>query len=632
MKKILYILLYLISSANCFSQENQRHVSAKNAFVAAVNNGHDSALYMGKRLIKELEAENPKHPFLPRVYLSTGNFYLDRDRLPEAINYYQKTLDIAEQLNDSMYIAFANGSIGNVHVKTKKYKDALPVFRKNLNIWKKKEVKDLIPVALTNIGRVLLEIGELSSALDTLHEGLLFSEQNNITAKKSDLSYYVAKVHLKHKNNKEALKWAKKSREDVPENDKLQFYKSTLLIAEIQILFSNWNAADSLCKWTYNNLKNETKFRAEFLASCNCLVNTNKELGDENSALAYKWEYINQRDVLNKLYQLNQLDQIELEHELHKKLMFDSMALVNKQQEIEFKQQLDKDRFTLFNWLALMLCLLIVVTGFYVYKSYQKQKQTFKQLAEINKEITDSINYAKHIQDAFLPNENELKNFFKDSFLLYEPKEIVAGDFYWFDVQEGKMLLAVADCSGYGVPGAMISVVCYGALHEAVRTLGLGDTSKILNLTQQLIAKRFELEDEKMQDGMDISLCVIDSATNKIKFSGANNSMLLIRNNELIELKGDKQTIGNIDEVKPFSTQEIQGEKNDAIYLFSDGYANQLGGEKGKKLKSTSLKKELVKLSSYGMNKQLSELKSNFEHWKADYEQVDDICAVGVRL
>lgn len=614
------------------SQENQQDLIAKNAFVAAVNNGHDSALYMGKRLIKKLESDNPKHPFLPRVYLSIGNFYLDRDRLPEAISYYQKTLDIAEQLNDSMFIAFANGSLGNVHVKTKKYKDALPVFRKNLNIWKKKKVNDLIPVALTNIGRSLLEIGELNSALDTLHEGLLFSEQNNITTKKADLSYYIAKVYLKQKNKKEALKWAKQSRKDVLEQDKLQLYKSSLLLAEVQTVFLNWKAADSLCKWTYNNLKNETKYRSEFLASCNCLVKTNKGLGDKTSSLAYKWEYINQRDTLNKLYQLNQLDQIELEHTLHKKLMLDSIALANKQQEIELQQQLDKDRFKLFNWLAVILCLIIVATGFYIYKSYQKQKLTFKQLAEINKEITDSINYAKHIQDAFLPNENELKNFFKDSFLLYEPKEIVAGDFYWFDEQEGKMLLAVADCSGYGVPGAMISVVCYGALHEAVRTLGLADTSEILNLTQQLIAKRFELEDEKMQDGMDISLCVIDSVTNKIKFSGANNSMLLIRNKEVIELKGDKQTIGNIDEVKPFSIQELQGEKNDAIYLFSDGYANQLGGEKGKKLKSTSLKKELVKLSSYEMDKQLNKLKSNFEYWKADYEQVDDICAVGVRL
>ena len=202
---------------------------AKNAFVAAVNNGSDSALYMGKRLIKELESESPKHPFLPRVYLSAGNFYIDRDRLPEAISYYQKALDIAEQLNDSMYIAFANGSLGNVHVKSKKYNEALVVFRTNLSIWKKKKVNDLIPVALTNIGRSLIEIGMLDHALDTLKEGLLFSEQNNINTKKSDLAYYIAKVYLNKNNKHEALRWAQKSKDEVLENDIYQQYKSSLL-------------------------------------------------------------------------------------------------------------------------------------------------------------------------------------------------------------------------------------------------------------------------------------------------------------------------------------------------------------------------------------------------------------------
>ena len=614
------------------SQENQQYVNAKNAFVAAVNNGHDSALYMGKRLIKELESDAPRHPFLPRVYLSTGNFYLDRDRLPEAISYYQKTLDLAEQLNDSMYIAFANGSLGNVHVKSKKYQEALPVFRKNLNIWKNKKVNDLIPVALTNIGRSLLEIGELNSALDTLHEGLLFSEQNNIATKKSDLSYYVAKVHLKQKNNQEALKWAKQSREDVLEHDKLQLYKSSLLIAEVQTIFLNWKVADSICKWTYNNLKNETKFRTEFLASCNCLVKTNKGLGDNASALNYKWEYINQRDALDKLYQLNQLDQIELEHTLHKKLMMDSLGFANKQHEILLQQQLDKDRFKLFNWLLIIFCLVIIGTGFYIYKSYQKQKQTFKQLAEVNKEITDSITYAKYIQDAFLPDENELNNYFKDSFLFYKPKDIVAGDFYWFNKQDNKVLIAVADCSGYGVPGAMISVVCFGALHEAVRQLGLNDTGEILNLTQKLVAKRFELENEKMQDGMDISLCVIDSLNYNIQFSGANNSLLLLRDKEVTELKGDKQTIGNVDFAKPFKTHQIQGQKNDAVYLFSDGYVNQLGGEKGKKIQVNNFKKQLAEFSNEDMGVQLMLITTNFESWKSDYEQIDDICVVGLRL
>ena len=634
MKKNKYIILLigvLLTSVSS-AKKVDRQVVAKNTFVSAVNQGADSALFLGKKLILELEQENSNHKLLPRVYLSLGNFYLDRDRLPDALTLYKKALDVAEQNNDSLYIAFANGSIGNVYFKSKRYDEALTVFKQNLEIWLQKQEKELITIALTNIGKCLYQLGALKEGIDTLQKGMQLCESYQINTKKAELAYYISKIYLNQNNKTEALYWANKSREEVLENDLLQTYKTALLLAETNMLFSNWNIADSLCKWTYTSLKNETKYREEFLSSCNCLVKTSHGLGNDEKALFYKWEFVNQKDTLSKLYQLNQLDQIELEHELHKNLVMDSIALANKTQQIEYKQQLDKDKFKLFNWLAIIICLIVIATGVYIYKSYQKQKVTFKQLAAINKEITDSINYAKHIQDAFLPDEGELKKLFSDSFLYYKPKDIVAGDFYWFDKQEDKILIAVADCSGNGVPGAMISVVCYGALHEAVRQLGLNDTAAILNLTQQLVAKRFELENEKMKDGMDIALCVIDSTTKKIQFSGANNSMLLVRSEELIELKGNKQTIGNIDNVKPFTAQQIQGQKDDAIYLFSDGYVNQLGGDKGKKLKSNSLKKELIKLSNLTMEEQSEHLKTNFENWKSDYEQVDDVCAVGIKL
>lgn len=629
--KISFVSTLVMIHVNAFCQSDEQ-VLNKNKFVEAVNEGADSALYLGVKLINELEKESSTHTLLPRVYLSLGNFYIDRDRLPDALINYKKALDVAEKNNNELYLAFANGSIGNVYVKSKRYEEALPVFKKNLKIWKQKKEKELITIALSNIGKCLYELGKYEEALDTLKNGLSICEKYQMFLKKSELSFYISKIYLAKKNNKLALKWALKSNQYLIATDELQKHKSLLLLAEVKMILNKWKVADSLCNYSYTNLKNESKYRVEFLKSCDCLVKTNKGLKDINKALAYKVEYINQKDTLAQLFQVNQLGQIELEHELHKGLVLDSLKMVNNEQRLKHNQQLDKDKIEIINWLGLFLIIILSVTGVYIYKSYQKQKITFKQLAEVNKEITDSINYAKHIQDAFLPDENELNNFFEDSFLFFQPKEIVAGDFYWFDQQGDKMLLAVADCSGYGVPGAMISVVCYGALHEAVRQLGLSDTAKILDLTQKLVAKRFELEDEKMKDGMDISLCIIDSSTKNIKFSGANNSLLILRDNDIIELKGDKQTIGNSDIVKPFITHEVKGKQNDAVYLYSDGYINQLGGEKGKKIQSNNFKKQLIEFSNEEMGAQLMLLSTNFESWKSDYEQIDDICIIGVRI
>lgn len=262
-----------------------------------------------------------------------------------------------------------------------------------------------------------------------------------------------------------------------------------------------------------------------------------------------------------------------------------------------------------------------------------KELNEKKNILEIkNKEINDSINYAKRIQNAILPSTELIDESFSEKFILYLPKDIVAGDFYWLEKTAKSTLLAVADCTGHGVPGAMVSVVCYNALNKSVKEFNLTNPAQILDKTRELVIETFSKNSLGIKDGMDISLINYNSESKKLFYSGANNHLLIIRNNELLEYRADKQPIGMAESYTPFSNHEIDLIKNDVIYLFTDGYADQFGGENDKKLKSANFKKLLLKNNELKMEEQQMELLTFFNNWKNQTEQLDDVCVVGIKV
>ena len=255
-----------------------------------------------------------------------------------------------------------------------------------------------------------------------------------------------------------------------------------------------------------------------------------------------------------------------------------------------------------------------------------------KALEEKNKEILDSITYAKRLQDATLPSLVSIKKLLPESFVLYKPKDIVAGDFYWMESLDGTILIAAADCTGHGVPGALVSVVCSNALNSAVKEFHITEPGKILDKACELILETFEKSENNVQDGMDISLCSINTKTNEIKWAGAYNSLLYVHNGEMKEMPADKQPVGKYDRPLPFNTRLINIQKGDTFYLFTDGYADQFGGPKGKKFKYRQLQDLLLANSNYSMEKQKSELEKRLSEWKGGLEQVDDILVIGIRV
>ena len=262
---------------------------------------------------------------------------------------------------------------------------------------------------------------------------------------------------------------------------------------------------------------------------------------------------------------------------------------------------------------------------------------------EKNKEITDSISYAKRLQVAILPPDNYWKKHLPESFVMYQPKDIVSGDFYWMESLSAVdsspltenhelILFAAADCTGHGVSGAMVSVVCSNALNRTIKEFGITEPGKILDKTRELVLETFAKSESDIKDGMDISLCSLNTKTNELLWSGANNPLWYIRENNLNEIKGDKQPIGKTDNPKPFATQKIQLQKGDTIYILTDGYPDQFGGEKGKKFMYRPLKELLLSIHNKSIAEQQEELFQKFTNWKENIEQTDDVLVIGVKI
>ncbi|MCD6018987.1 MAG: protein serine/threonine phosphatase [Bacteroidetes bacterium] len=269
-------------------------------------------------------------------------------------------------------------------------------------------------------------------------------------------------------------------------------------------------------------------------------------------------------------------------------------------------------------------------------ETMQQEKELFRLrnvvLKEALEEIGSSVRYAKRIQEAILPPTNTIKEKFPRTFVLYKPKDIVAGDFYWMEEINGTVLIAVADCTGHGVPGAMVSVVCSNALNRAVKEFHLSDTGSILDKVTDLVLETFEKSVADVMDGMDISLLSINKVTGTVQWSGANNPLWYFENTELKEITADKQPIGKSDHRKPFTTHTIKYTPGTTLYLFTDGYADQFGGPNGKKFKYKPLQDTLSKLLEKDPDVQLNSLNEIFDDWKGSLEQVDDVCMIGIRL
>lgn len=289
------------------------------------------------------------------------------------------------------------------------------------------------------------------------------------------------------------------------------------------------------------------------------------------------------------------------------------------------------------------------------HKAEEELQYIEDQVSKQHKDITDSIDYAKKIQTAILPPLPLVKKILPKSFILYLAKDVVSGDFYYAEEHEGKVVFAAVDCTGHGVPGALMSVVGFEYIHQAVKEKGMTHPNEILSYLDWGVNNKLRqtVDPDTIRDGMDLGLCTIDFANKKLEYAGAYNGMYLVNRHEKIEgeranereavasedgahylheVRPDKIPIGGDGIVDEFTNNEFDVEEGDLIYLFSDGYADQFGGPNGKKYKYKQLKKFLLSIKDKTMPEQLKLLTDEFRSWQGELEQIDDVCIVGVRV
>lgn len=601
--------------------EIRREMSNEEAYISALNNV--GILYRkSNNLPGALECFQERLSFEKRmgnengiseVYNNMANLYDQYGDRDKALSLGRKCLAIRIKLKDSAGIASSYNNLATTFSNMKEHDSAIYYYEKSLAIAHTVQSKSFYGNITNNLGHGYLKVGKDSLAEHYLKIALesrksinyyfgIGQTQNNLAGMYYDQGKYQKALNLLKSSHEISIKYG----HSIIEKD------ASLYLSKVYFKLGQFEKA-------YLNLRRT------------------KDLSDS----------------LRESSQTREYAQKEYEYQYTQKAIADSLenekraAIEAKQKELrEYKIAQDKKRQTFRYWIAVAVGLSLAVISLILLrgnrqkarsnKLIQKQKNEIEVqkdvLQERNKEITDSINYAKRIQSAILPPIEAIKEKLPNSFVLYRPKDIVAGDFYWMEVDGNTVYIAAADCTGHGVPGAMVSVICNNGLNRSVREYGAKLPGEILDKTRELVIKEFDQGGGHVKDGMDIALCSLNGKT--LQYAGANNPLWIVRKgtNEIEEYKGSKQPIGSFDSMEAFKTHNIELAKGDSVYLFSDGFADQFGGEKGKKMKNANFKKLILSVQDKSMDEQLTELNNFFEEWMSDYEQLDDVCVIGFQV
>ncbi|MFT7613888.1 MAG: serine phosphatase RsbU (regulator of sigma subunit) [Parvicellaceae bacterium] len=323
------------------------------------------------------------------------------------------------------------------------------------------------------------------------------------------------------------------------------------------------------------------------------------------------------------------------------KLAENKATIANERLETAVHKQANDalNTIVIFVVIALIIVMALVLVAYRGYIQKKRSALALKDQNEIieakNKDILDSITYAKNLQESILPKASEIEKSIPNYMIYFQPRDIVSGDFYWFSENETHTYIAAADCTGHGVPGAFVSMMCYNELNRAVRELQLMEPGEILTAVSRNIITEFKNQHSRYQsnDGMDIALVSINKKTQQITYAGAMNSLVHIREQDLMEIKADRRSIGGGTDLNfEFETHQVDSIKDDVLYLFSDGYQDQFGGEKGKKFMSKNFKKLLLEINHLEGAEQALELEKQLVEWRGNYEQLDDILVLGFQV
>jgi serine phosphatase RsbU (regulator of sigma subunit) len=601
----------------------------------------------------QLSKEMNNKQKIAAAYNNFGVLFYRQGNYQVSIDYYTKGLSIMESGGDLKAMAGALNNIGNIYREIGDTSKALSTFKRSLVLGKKASAKNWEAVSFSAIAEIYSDQGKNDSAAILLEECLrLDREIGNKQGVGSDLAN-LAKLSLKKGNLADAKEKAEQALALFKEvNDPRATGLALSILSDYYLQKGDPANAVAYGKKALDLLLSIGQVEEAEKAAAT-LYHIYKMKPDYKNALEAKELYDRLHDTLQNEKNTKAVIHQEFKYEYDKQAALDSIRhaeesriqsaeIAKKDAELKVKRHI---QIMLFAGLAMFLVFSVFIFNRFKVTSRQnkvieQQKNEVEQkkleaeaqralVEEKNREIVDSITYAKRLQEAILPPKKLLKEYLPESFVLYKPKDIVAGDFYWLERKNDIILFAAADCTGHGVPGAMVSVICNNGLNRSVREYGLTDPGSILDKTREIVIQEFEKSEDEVKDGMDISLCAIEG--NILRWAGANNPLWIIRENELIELKPDKQPIGKYADQKNFTSHQVELLPGDSLYIFTDGYQDQFGGDKGKKFKSSRMKQLLLSIQDKSMDEQNLIIDHAFESWRSSFDQVDDVCIMGVR-
>ncbi|HWY13159.1 MAG TPA: tetratricopeptide repeat protein [Bacteroidia bacterium] len=574
-----------------------------------------------------------------------GNVYSVTGKNDSALICYNLALKLAEEINSKVVMCTINNNIGLIYFNRGDYNKSLEYTKKVLEESSKTGEKLLHARALSNIASCYEQTKDYKTAIDFNLEGIKEFEAIH----EKGISYIygnTANLYSLVNDQVKAESYANKALDiSLEEGDKMIESLSYNVLAAINNKKGNYAKAEKYAKKA-NVLSKEIQSKEFMKLDYQLLSEIFENKHDYKTALEYHKLFSGIQDSLYNDENLKQVMQMQQLFETEKKEKEIFLLTKEKQlQEVELEkkaEQLNKNKIVTYSIAggSLLVFLLLVV----VYSRYQLKQKANKQLEEQkkeiigqrdeislkNKEITDSINYAKKIQDALLPSREQLSALFPESFVLHLPKDIVSGDFFWIEVKEGQKMIAVADCTGHGVPGGFMSVLGMEKLYEAAQSCnGPAQMLKYLNV---FIKKALQQNNEEAnsRDGMDIILCSIDESSQTLNYSGANRPLWIVEQQKITEISPDKTAIGGHTSGEyEFKSNEIKLNKGSMVYLFSDGFADQFGGENKKKLMTKRFKELIVKASALPIKDQEKFFNKYFNEWKGALEQIDDVLVIG---
>jgi serine phosphatase RsbU (regulator of sigma subunit) len=579
---------------------------------------------------------------LASTLVNIGNVLVSSKNTYESINYFKQALEIYKYLDDKKGIADGYQSLGNC------YKDLNNIDTSYYYLFESKKVNELIDnkIGLTNNYQVLGEVNffekKYSSALKNFTIALTIAEEIGIST--ANTKNFIAKVHYIRGDTVQALKWADDA---LKESTKLGLITTQKDIYETMVAIYERMGNHQLALYYYKNffslydsiLSRDRSHKFAELETLYQLEQKEKAIASLEKEKAIRefelkeaentiyWQRIQSYFSLGVMVLLIVIlfllyHQFRIKRTTNKSLKQQNTEIQQKNEEITAqKEEIELQR-----------------------NEMERQKELLKekseQLERFNWLLIDSIDYASNIQSALLPSETVFSNFFQEHFIIFYPKDVVSGDFYWAYPKENNIIIAVADCTGHGVPGGFMSMLGISALNDLI-SKEITEPSAIINNLRLIIIDSFKQTGKigDQQDGMDISIISYTKGNDYIEFAGANQQLLLVRENfelgryELNELKGEKMPVSFHPKMRPFTTQKVNVQTNDQIFLFTDGFRHQLGGQGfAQKYGKENFKKLILENTHREMEHQKNVIEDTFFRWISDKDQLDDITIIGLKI